>query len=172
MSNITSATTAIGAEIKQARQGMAFYEARIAELERLVVALTAIDGGSQGIDAAVSGKRKGNGRDGKATVAATRTNGIASPSSKRKRADVRVSNGASRLPSTSASFWKGLLSEAPMSKPDIMNAAVAALGVELDHNDTEKLKQRLASAITGMITTGAIRSEGKRRERRFYVTTT
>ena len=157
MSNMTSVKSALDAEIKHAKEGIAFYSTRIATLEKMIHELEQLDGRAgnpvKGIGAA---KRKYT-RSGKAAM------------SDDASADAEATGGKTKLPATTARFWQSLLSETPISNQDIIKSAIGTLKIKPNAVELKKLKQRLANAITIMTRDGSMQSDGTGRARRFFI---
>jgi hypothetical protein len=157
MSNMTSVKSALDAEIKHAKEGIAFYSMRIATLEKMIAQLDQLDGArGKAANQPGLGKRAYT-RKIKGTGEPMLDDGIA------------AGGKAGKLPATTARFWLSLLSETPISNKDIIKSAIATLKIKPNPADLKKLKQRLANAITMMTKDGSMQSEGTGRERRFFI---
>ncbi len=167
MSNMTSVKSALDAEIKHAKEGIAFYSTRIATLEKMIQQLDQLDGAREGGATGKTGGKRKYTRSAKGGADMSTTDDGADTS-----AGVSSGRYASKLPATTAAFWTSLLSETPISNKDIIKAAIAALKIRPSPADLKKLKQRLANAITIMTKDGTMMSEGTGRARRFFVTKT
>ncbi len=164
MSNMTSVKSALDAEIKHAKEGIAFYSTRIATLEKMIAQLDQLDGGqSQSSVHGSTGKRTYT-RKAKTMETASANSGVENA----KRRGKANGKSGGKLPATTARFWQSLLSETPISNKDIIAAAISTLQIKPNATDLKKLKQRLANAITLMTKDGSMLSEGSGRERRFY----
>lgn len=163
MSNITTVKSALHAEIRHAKQGMAFYEMRIAAMEKMIEQLDQLDstpGAKQSTTA--MGKRAYTRR-----TAGTASDADVKPvASGKGRKKTKAGRGVS-LPQTSGAFWQSLLSATPLSNQELLSAAVAKLSIQPTPSDLKKLKQRLANAVTIMTKNGSMRSQGTGRARRF-----
>ena len=162
MSNISTVKSALEAEIQYAKQGIAFYAARIVAIEHIIIQLDELraDAGAPSITA--TAKR------GKAHSASLPTaSDVARSIKPSKAAKGAKSARASVLPKTGNAFWQSLLSITPMSNRELLDAAITSLQIRPTTNDLQKLKQRLANAITNMTKDGAMHSAGSGRERRF-----
>jgi hypothetical protein len=158
MSNMTSVKSALDAEIKHAKEGIAFYSMRIATLEKMIAQLDQLDGGR--------GKTENQSGLGKRAY----TRKIKGSSEPMLDDDIAAISGkAGKLPATTARFWLSLLSETPISNKEIIKSAITALKIKPNPADLKKLKQRLANAITMMTKDGSMQSEGTGRERRFFI---
>jgi hypothetical protein len=149
MSNVNSARHSIEVELEHARQGAAFYEARVTLLEDVLATIENIDESAPG-----QGRSAGV-RKGKPPQAAK------SPAAGTKRR-------ADRLPSTGKGFWPGLITSEPKSASDIMEAAIKALGIAPDAEQSKKLMQRMTNALHTLVKTKEIQDSGSGRDRRFF----
>lgn len=162
MSNMNSVKSALDAEIKHAKEGIAFYSTRIATLEKMIQQLGQLEGAHQAEAIGKSGGKR------KYTRSAKKGDSVASADeTTNTMAGASGSRIASKLPATTAAFWMSLLSDTPISNKDIIKAAVTALKIRPSPADLKKLKQRLANAITIMTKDGTMLSEGTGRARRF-----
>ena len=157
MSNMTSVKSALDAEIKHAREGIAFYSTRIATLEKMIHELEQLDGKAGKLGKGIGAVKRKYTRSGKAAI------------SDDSSADAEATGGKSKLPATTARFWQSLLSETPISNQDIIKSAVATLKIKPNAIELKKLKQRLANAITIMTRDGSMQSDGTGRARRFFI---
>lgn len=157
--NLQSAKQAIEAELSHARQGAAYYAARVQALESALNQLASVEGSA---GASPEAKPRGNAKVRKVSEARRgRQPGGASVAGKRASA-----NG---LPSTGGEFWLTLISDRPQSAVDIASAAIAVLGIKPDQKkQIQKLKQRVAPALAGLISAHKIQDSGSGRERRFF----
>lgn len=166
MSNIATVRTALAAEIKNARDGIAFYTKRIVELENLQQQLGRLDFAETTVPAAkqtgkATSKLKTGLRDNMASDGATDP----AASDAGQTGKIKLT---SKLPATKTAFWQGLLTQEPMSNKDMLSAALIALKVRPTPGDLQKLKQRLANFITTSAKDGTFQSEGSGRDRRFF----
>lgn len=184
-SNLKSARQAIEAELAHARQGAAFYMARVEALETALQQLesvesdTAARGASspavagRGKKTAVAGSRRGRrtaGGNGTARRATANGSSRQHGESKRTR-KARAANGAKRSGglSTSGDFWLSLVDEQPRSAVDIANAAIETLGIKPEQKEEiQKLKQRVSPALAGLVSAHKINDSGSGRARRFF----
>ena len=164
MSNMTSVKSALDAEIKHAKEGIAFYSTRIATLEKMIQQLDQLDGAREAGAGGKTGTKRKYARSAKGGVDTAFAENGADMS-----AGVSGARNASKLPATTATFWASLLSETPISNKDIIKAAIVALKIRPNPVDLKKLKQRLANAITIMTKDGSMTSEGTGRARRFSI---
>lgn len=180
-SNLKSARQAIEAELSHARQGAAYYNARVEALESALQQLESVE--TEGDASPRASKRKMNGksqsaagtRGGRkrrsASGAAPRAaaNGSTRQRRSQKPRSASASHEADSLPSTGGDFWLNLVSDQPQSAVDISNAAIEALGIRPEQKDhIQKLKQRVAPALAGLLSAHKIQDTGAGRERRFF----
>lgn len=164
MSNMTSVKTALDAEIKHAKEGIAFYSTRIATLEKMIQQLDQLDGAR-----ATDPIGKNGGKRKYTRTAKSSSDSVSADDSGDASATVSGARNTSKLPATTAAFWTSLLPETPISNKDIIKAAITALKIRPNPADLKKLKQRLANAITIMTKDGSMMSEGTGRARRFFI---
>jgi hypothetical protein len=156
--NLASARQAIQAELSHARQGMAFYIARVEALETALSQLESVDS-----DEAASR------RNGKRKIAASNRRKAGEGKRERQADASSRSIDTEKLPTTGADFWLELVTDAPKSAVDIANAAASTLGLKPDQkNQIQKLKQRVAPALASLVSGQKVRSSGAGRERRFF----
>lgn len=170
--NLTSARQAIQAELSHARQGAAFYSARVEALETALTQLESVDTD----DMALLDKDEG------ATVTRTVTKKRAGkrgrparkaasdgPARSRKGRKAAAKGEQAELPTTGANFWLELVTDEPKSAVDIANAAAAYLGLDAGQKtQIQKLKQRVAPALATLVATQKIRHAGAGRQRRYF----
>lgn len=171
-SNLQSARQAIKAELSYAKQGAAYYEARVEALETALHQLDNVEG-----DTPANGSKARAGTDSPKSNGGTRlrrtrvANGSAGQhagAAKRGRKRVAAKH-ANDVPATGGDFWLKLVSEQPRSAVDIANAAIETLGIAPDQKDQIlKLKQRVSPALAGLVSAHKIRDSGAGRARRFY----
>lgn len=149
MSYVNSARHSIEVELEHAKQGAAYYEARVALLEDVLATIESIDGAP-----AKQPKAKGARNDTGRQVAK-------SPAAGAKR-------NRDSLPSTGKGFWPGLITATPQSAAEIMDAAVKALGITPSPEQSKKLMQRMTNALHTLVKTKEIQDSGSGRERRFF----
>lgn len=177
-SHLQSARQALEAELSHAKQGCAYYTARVEALENALRQLACLDErrvSPQGNSSAANGaKRARKARDttgangpgqGHRAKGAARRRGPEAKRSPRARA----MGNADRLPSMGGDFWLDLLDEQPRSAVDISNAAIAALGIKPDQkSQIKQLKQRVAPALSALLAARKINDSGAGRARRFF----
>jgi hypothetical protein len=159
MSNLVSAKAAIRAEIEHAKKGAAYYQNLVVTLEQALEKLDSVGSekiapkkSAADITVAINGVRR-RGRPPKAAGKAAKT---ASP---RK--------GRGDLPFTGKDFWPSLISEQPQSMPEVLQSAIARLGISPTSEQKKKLSQRATFALNHLVKTNAISDTGSGRERRF-----
>lgn len=158
MSSLKFARDVIRAELQHAKQGLAYYEERVQQLESALQQVDSLNG--PGKTKTASGTTEKNGRARKQR--AGRSKGKAGRSSDR--------NG-SALPKTGGDFWMRLVSRKPKSAVDIANAAAAALKLdpEKDQDLVRVLKSRVAPALQNLVSAKRVQDQGSGRERRFFI---
>ncbi|WP_420474470.1 hypothetical protein [Noviherbaspirillum sp. ST9] len=170
--NLTSARQAIQAELSHARQGAAFYSARVEALETALTQLESVESDDmalldteEGTTAKRTGTKKQAGKRGRparkeASSPSTRTR-------KGKKAAARGDQG--ELPTTGIDFWLELVTDEPKSAVDIANAAATYLGLREDQKtQIQKLKQRVAPALATLVSSQKIEHAGTGRQRRYF----
>lgn len=175
--NLKSARKAIEAELSHARQGIAYYSARVEALEIALHQLENVEhveaapsGGPKpqaGTKGGTSGRtRKAyRARSGDGAKRVSVTNGVR----RHRRKESKNSGEAGALPQTGAEFWFGLVSDQPQSAVDIANAAIAALDIKPEQKtEIQKLKQRVSPALANLLSAQKIKDTGAGRERRFF----
>ena len=180
-SNLKSARQAIEPELDHARQGAAYYAARVEALETALQQLDSVEGDSAASlkgaanaggmkRSAVHGRRRahaasngtGNGNGSARTRAGVAKRG-------RKTGAAAGAKRSGSTLSTSGDFWLSLVSEEPRSAVDIANAAIETLGIQPDQKaEIQKLKQRVSPALAGLVSAHKINDSGAGRERRFF----
>lgn len=162
MSNMINVKSALTAEIKHAKEGIAFYSTRIAALEKMLQQIDRIDGSPGAVaslDILTDKKPVRVAKDASDNSDAGNAGSGSNP----------AKGNEAKLPPTTAKFWQSLLSETPISNKDIIKGALAALKIRPGPIELKKLNQRLANAITIMTKDGTMLSEGTGRERRFFI---
>jgi hypothetical protein len=154
MSNLKTAIQAIKAELKHAKEGLAFYQSRRGSLEDALAKLESVE--VRG-DAQPASPRKG--RRGSAQP-------VDSKAGKQARG-AAVRDGG-KLPSTGKDFWPSLVGSQAQSSAEILDGAIKALGINPSPLQLKKLAQRQANAFSILCKKGLVSSSGKGRERRFF----
>jgi hypothetical protein len=187
-SNLTSARQAIQAELSHARQGMAFYSARVEALETALSQLESVEGDDTAqarrkrrSSAEGSIKKGGVAKRGRASRSAHNGNGADRAAGEdsamgqrgrragRKAGASKRAQGGDALPTTGTDFWLQLVTEEPKSAVEIANAAAEAIGLKPEQKDKiQKLKQRVAPALATLVSAQKIRDSGAGRARRFF----
>lgn len=159
MSNLKFARDVISAELQHAKQGLAYYEERVLQLESALHQVESLNGLGNGKTVPKSAKKNG----GAKKRAGTRPQAKA-----RNHASGR--NG-SALPITGVEFWMRHVSTKPKSAVDIANAAAAALQLdpEKDKKLIRVLKSRVSPALQNLVSTKRVQDTGTGRERRFFI---
>lgn len=131
MSRLKFARDAIRAELKHAKQGLAYYEERVQQLESALQQVAPLNG---------LGKTK-------TAPKTAKTNARAKKQSEDwpqvKASDSSSDRNGSALPKTGVDFWMRHMSKKPKSGDDIANAAATTL--QLDPENDMKLIQVLKS---------------------------
>lgn len=170
--NLTSARQAIQAELSHARQGAAFYSARVEALETALTQLESVESDDMALldtdedtTATRSGAKKRAGKRGRPA-----RKEAASPSTRARRGKKAAPRGEQgELPTTGTDFWLELVTDEPKSAVDIANAAAAHLGLGDDQKtQIQKLKQRVAPALATLVSTQKIQHAGTGRQRRYF----
>lgn len=157
MSNIKAAQDAIKAELKHAREGLAFYQERVASLEDALARL-------EGVEATSTAAPQRRGR--KPAEAAAAADKSKAPRAARKSG--RATTSTEKLPATGKDFWPTLIDAQPKSVREIFDAAVAALGITPDKEQVKKLAQRQANALSILCKNGVIQRAGSGRDSRYF----
>lgn len=185
--NLASAREAIQAELSHARQGMAFYSARVEALETALTQLESVEG-DESAPAAKSRHKPATGRQksgeskrprqsrkakGEEAGYAASANGASGSKREAKRGRKARTAGRSgndvQLPTTGTDFWLKLVTEEPKSAVEIANAAAEVVGIKPDQKAAiQKLKQRVAPALSTLVSRQKIQDSGAGRERRFF----
>lgn len=152
MSNLRSARDSLAAELAHARQGLAFYDARVSALEETLATLDNLDSKAD-VDERPRRRQEQPQR-------AARGAGAARAGRERKQ-----SGG---LPATGKEFWTSLVTNQPRSTKEILEAAIQTLGVDPSRDDLKKLSQRQANALHMLVKEKVISDSGSGRERRFF----
>lgn len=158
MSNLESARAAIEAELSHAKKGLEYYHSRIGALENMLAQLAGFQGAVLPPAAATRGKR---GRKPGSTLKLA-------VSEKAPKAKAGRKSGISGLPFTGGDFWQNLVLDEPRSFPEILDAAIAALGISPSKTERQKLSGRMIFAINALVKTKKIRDSGSGRARRFF----
>jgi len=177
--NLTSARKAIEAELLHAKQGMEFYSSRVEALEAALTQLESVDmddaqddseprrAGRRGTAGAKRGRKPRAASDA-ATQGAPRAARKGKAAGARKKAAGR-NGSADALPTTGLDFWVRLVTDEPRTAVEIANAAAREIGLGADQKDQiQKLKQRVAPALTALVSAGKVKDSGAGRERRFF----
>lgn len=154
MQSLASAKEALKAELAHVRQGAEYYQSLALALEEALAKLESVE-----FEEAEPTKPRQQKRAAakKAVVKRGR------PGRPAKSA------GGNRLPSTGMDFWLKLISDEPKSASDILNAAVAELGIDPNRDQLKKLSQRQTYALNTLVKENKIADSGARRTRRFFM---
>lgn len=179
--NITSARQAIQAELSHARQGAAFYSARVEALETALNQLESVDTDELALEqderkkTKKAGAKKAAGKRGRPARAAAEADSRgrkatnSSPQRARRGKKASAKGQEAALPTTGTDFWLDLVTDEPKSAVDIANTAAAHLGLgDDDKTRIQKLKQRVAPALATLVATEKIQHTGSGRQRRYF----
>lgn len=184
--NLTSAREAIQVALSHAREGVAFYSARVEALEMALIQLESMGEDESALTEksrrkpAASRQKSGEskrGRQSRKTKEEARNaasaNGVSGARREVKRGRKAGTAGRSgkdvQLPTTGIDFWLKLVTEEPRSAVEIANAAAEVVGIRPDQKEAiQKLKQRVAPALATLVSTQKIQNSGSGRERRFF----
>jgi hypothetical protein len=181
--NLTSARQAIQAELSHARQGAAFYSARVEALETALTQLESVESDDLALldtdeDSKTTrtatkkraGKRGRPARKAESASGSGRKAASDAPTRARKGKKAASRDDQGELPTTGADFWLELVTDEPKSAVDIANAAAAHLGLGDDQKtQIQKLKQRVAPALATLVATQKIQHAGTGRQRRYFL---
>ena len=162
MSNLESARTAIEAELAQAKQGKAYYQAQVAALETTLGQLQNI--GEANITAAKGVRAP---KTEKTVPALKAKRGRPAKADKNVR-PVKSTKGARDLPSTGGDYWQDLVTGEPRAAREVLKAAVDGLGFEPSPAQVKKLQQRMTFALNALVKDGKIQDSGSFHGRRFF----
>ena len=170
ISNLKSAKRAIEAEMSYAKQGAAYYLARVEALENALHQLESVDTSSKGVSGDTKAKRINSRnlphRSATSHASALQTNKTKSGA---KNTSASKLHGTDNLPPTGRDFWFNLVNNQPQSAVDISNAALTALGIRPDQKEQiQKIKQRVSPALASLVATQRIKDAGSGRARRFF----
>lgn len=159
MSNLKFARDVIRAELQHAKQGLAYYEERVQQLESALQQVDSLNGPGKTKTAPKTTEKNARAE----TYSGVRPKGKASHSSSGRN--------SSALPKTGGDFWMRHVSKKPKSAVDIANTAAAALKLdpEKDQDLVRVLKSRVAPALQNLVNTKRVQDQGIGRERRFFV---
>lgn len=149
MSNLRSAKESLAAELAHARQGLAFYDARVAALEETLNTL-------ETLNAEIGDKPHRQERQQRAPRTQTSARGG------------RGRKESGGLPATGKEFWTSLVTNQPRSTREILEAAIQTLDIDPSRDDLKKLSQRQANALHMLVKEKVISDSGSGRERRFF----
>ncbi|HEY8095145.1 MAG TPA: hypothetical protein VIE65_03510 [Methylobacter sp.] len=156
MSNLKDATSAIHAELTQAKAGAAYYQSRVEALEQALKQLGSIDGAG---GAAASPKSIAK------SAASNPAKAAKGPKAKTAKS---AQSGGNQLPFTGGTYWTDLITSEPQSAPDILKAALSQLSFKPSKDQVKKLAGRQTFALNTLVATKKIKDSGKGRERRFF----
>lgn len=155
MSNLDTARQAIEAEIQHAKDGLAYYQARITSLEQTLVQLVGI-GGVQSIQV------------GKLTTDAPASKAKAKPVKASKKPKSEKVTDGDKLPFTGGDFWINLINDTHKSASTVLKDAIHKLKIEPTTDQHKKLQGRMVFALNAMVKAGTIKDSGRGRDRVFF----
>lgn len=153
MSNLKSAKDALSAELEHAREGLAYYQARVEALQQTLASLSSLDGKVE-----QPAGMPGRGRRRKDVESDESSKPVKAGRGRKSRSD---------LPATGKEFWTGLITAEPQSAREILESAVRTLGITPSKDELKKLAQRQANALHMLVKAGAISDTGSGRDRRY-----
>ena len=168
MSNLQSAKAAIQAELSQAKAGMAYYQSRAEALEKTLAQLASVSAPGEApaatakeklVPAADAGKAKKRTKKQRTKSAAKAATG-----------EARAQKGAAELPFTGGDYWTNLLSDQPLSGPEVLKSAISKLGFTPTKTQVQKLSGRMTFALNTLVKAKKIQDSGTGRARRFFKT--
>lgn len=159
MSSLKFARDVIRAELQNAKQGLAYYEERVQQLESAMQQIDTLNG---------PGKTK---TAPKTTAKNARTKKRSGVRPQLKASHSSSGRNDSALPKTGGDFWMRHVSKKPRSAVDIANAAAATLKLDpnKDKDLVRVLKSRVSPALQNLVGAKRIQDQGIGRERRFFV---
>ncbi len=172
MSNISTAKSSLHAELMHVQSGLAYYQSRVEALSAAIHQLDEIgDEDMSGLDIEeISSSNRPAGRRGrraKGAAGAARKAGRPARAG-RVAAQSRKLKGDSRLPSTGGDFIPDLITSQKQSMNELVHAAAEKMPFKVTADEQRQLRARLVAAVGGLLRTGAIRDEGKGRERVYF----
>jgi hypothetical protein len=157
MANLNSAVQALKAELMHAKQGMEYYTSRMEALQQTLEQLERVDAASPGRSTPTSKTRSASaGRQQERTKRG------------RKPRAAAAGSATGSLPSTAGEFWPSLISAREISAPEILEAAIAKLGITPTAEQRKKLSNRMVAALNHMVQSKAISDTGSGRARRYF----
>lgn len=161
MSNLQSAKAAIQAELSQAKAGMAYYQSRADALEKTLAQLASINAPGETQAAAT--------KEAKKLVPAAGSRKAKKPGAKQSaKGTSGAGKGAAELPFTGGDYWPNLLSDQPLSGPEILKSAIGKLGFVPNKTQIQKLAGRMTFALNTLVKAKKIQDSGTGRARRFF----
>lgn len=159
MSNLQTATLAIEAEIVHAKNGLAYYAARVNALEQ---ALAEIKNVKESSSASPQGAKLPKAPRTPAAVA-----GVKRLKKTAKKKSGPVKEGA-ELPSTGGDYWPNLLSDQGQHSSEVLKSAIDKLGFTPSKTQVKKLAQRMTFALNALVKAKKIQDSGSGRDRLFF----
>lgn len=159
MSNLNTAMLSIEAEIKHAKNGLAFYVARIESLERTLGELNAIAGATNSAMPTTSVKND--------KPLAPKTSTTTKSKQPKTVKEPRNTKFTGELPSTGGDYWPNLVSDKPQHAAEILQAAIDQLEFKPTEEQKQKMRQRMVFALNALVKAKKIQDSGSGRNRRF-----
>ena len=164
MSNLSTAKSALQAEIAHVQAGLAYYQGLFETLNDALHQLDAIeDEEKAGPEQA---PKKQRGRPRKAQSSRGRKEKSAHT---QRRGRPKAGSSDNRLPSTGGDFFLRLLSDRGQTAPQLLEAATGQLSFKPNAEEVKQLRARMISALMAMMKAGKVRSEGERRQRTYFM---
>lgn len=161
MSNLSTAKSALRAELVHVQAGLAYYQERVETLNDAITQLDAIAEEPEMEAQPAVPARRGRKPGQKAKRART--------VKKTGKAAGRKPRSASRLPATGGDFFPGLLGVQGRSTKDLLDAALGNLSFKPNAGERAQLRSRMVAALNAMLKAGKIGSEGRGRQRTYFV---
>ena len=158
MSNLQTATLAIEAQIVHAKNGLAYYDARVQAVEQALAELRSVKESSEASPARVKLPK---------TPGAAATTAGATRLKKTAKKKMRAEKESGELPSTGGDFWPNLLTEQGKHSSEVLKAAIDQLGFAPTKTQVKKLTQRMTFALNALVKAKKIQDSGSGRERLF-----
>lgn len=159
MSNLQTATLAIEAEIVHAKNGLAYYDARVKALEQALAELRNVKESSDGSPARAKLPK---------TLGPTPIAAGVTRLKKTAKKKMRAEKESGELPSTGGDFWPNLLTEQGKHSSEVLKSAIDQLGFTPTKTQIKKLTQRMTFALNALVKAKKIQDSGSGRERLFF----
>jgi len=157
MSNLQTARQAIQAEITHAKEGMAYYTARVKSLEQALEELNIVEESATVSAKGLKSQGKVRGAKKSARLKLSKQSGKSGAASE-----------VADLPSTGGDYWTNLVTEEPQHSSEILRAAIGRLGFVPSPEQVKKLSQRMTFALNAFVKVNKIQDSGSGRDRVFF----